>query len=555
MRRPFLCAALFCTLIAATGCSAAASSDDDGLGASEGELAGLAQTDVVSTIHYGESAHVASSATRRYRAVQFAGAKGDAIDFWVRSSADARAWLIAPDFKKTVASNDDDSPSTKDAHVTATLPAAGTYTIVFREKHSVTTTFDVALTGSAPVGPGPQPSSSLDACVKHPWAMAYGCRDHQGRSTAVGPTKPVLAWEADLPQKTRVDILLADANGTAYAIQGSVINAITPSGQVAWHTGAFGRVSDVALGSDDALYVYEQSASSAAYKHTLARFSTADGKRTQIFTEGLGSTYLPRQVLPLPDGRVFFGVPSELAKTAANEQVTPSAKIYDPKTQSLVDATPRPSFFRGADLPGGEFFTSEYDLVMKNGNPTNIYWLDRHASSGAVITHTDGAQLWGVAPGGTVYGVKTNPLDGSEGWPSIVRPDGTLQVLTQSKAGTIPFTFAITSDDALVYGGRGATPTSNPPHVIGKYTKSGTKVFETQVRVDGGNVAVDANGNIYAGGQGFAPNGATLFTSWSLGYWLPENGLVALGGNRTLYSTYTLSTSSGRVAALRDATP
>lgn len=558
MRRSILCTSLFSIFAATAACSAGAPDDgEDDLASAEGELSGLAQGDVVATIHYGESTQVASSATRRYRAVQFAGAKGDAVDFWVRSSADARAWLIAPDFKKTIASNDDGSSATKDAHVTATLPSSGTYTVVFREKHSVTTTFDVSLAGTtSPPPPPPPPSSLKDPCVKHPWPMAYGCRDHQGRSTAVGPTKPTIAWQADLPLKARVDRLLADANGTVYAIQGSSITAVAADGKIAWRTGAYGYVADVAIGGDDALYVYEQ-ATIGANKHTLARFAPADGKRTQIFTEGLGSTYLPRVVTPLPDGRVHFGVAKELASRAASEQVTPSTKIYDPSTQTLVDAPTRYSFFRGADLPGGGFFTSEYAHVMQGGNPTTIFWLDRHAPSGAVVTHTEGAQLWGVAPGGTVYGVKTDPLGGTFGWPSIVRSDGTLQVLTQNKAGTIPFTFAITSDDALVYGGQGAVhaPNAAPPPVIGKYTKTGAKVFETEVRVEGGNIAVDAKGNIYAGGQGFSPSGASLFAGWSLGYWLPENGLVALGPNRTLYSTYTLSTADGRIYALRDATP
>ncbi len=102
----------------------------------------------VGNLAYGEtSADVAYHNPPKYRAFTFTGAKGDAVDAWVRSpdgSGDSVAWLLDAKFK-TVASNDDADSTTLDSHLTTTLAKSGTFYVVFRDYSLADATFAVAL--------------------------------------------------------------------------------------------------------------------------------------------------------------------------------------------------------------------------------------------------------------------------------------------------------------------------------------------------------------------------------------------------------------------------
>jgi len=70
----------------------------------------------------------------------------------VRSAdGDAVAFLTDARFK-SLATNDDADASTKDAHVTASLPSAGDYYLVFRERDEEPATFQVSLSTSGAIG-------------------------------------------------------------------------------------------------------------------------------------------------------------------------------------------------------------------------------------------------------------------------------------------------------------------------------------------------------------------------------------------------------------------
>lgn len=104
---------------------------------------------VAGTIKSGETRWTRYNANPRFRAYRFAGAAGDRVDSWVRArNDDAVAWLTDGRFN-VLASNDDADGTTLDAHLTATLKAAGTHWIIFRTYDVVPATIDVSLNVTA----------------------------------------------------------------------------------------------------------------------------------------------------------------------------------------------------------------------------------------------------------------------------------------------------------------------------------------------------------------------------------------------------------------------
>ncbi len=151
---------------------------------------------LVGSLDYGQT----SSAVKYhnpplYRSFKFGGAKGDAVDIWVRSTnGDAVAWLVDNSFK-IISSNDDSSASSTDSHITATLPGNTnasiiTYYIIFREYYSDDATFTVSLKG---------PAKDFYACSKDADCVAIpegGCCPH-GYKVAVNQSS-VAAYNASV---------------------------------------------------------------------------------------------------------------------------------------------------------------------------------------------------------------------------------------------------------------------------------------------------------------------------------------------------------------------
>jgi hypothetical protein len=109
---------------------------------------------IVGSLDYGTtSASVKYTSTPRYRAFKFSGHGDDTVDVWVKSSdgGDAVAWVLDNGFH-VLASNDDASADTVDAHVTVKLKAnaSDTHYVVFRDYSTSTAHFTVELAGTPP---------------------------------------------------------------------------------------------------------------------------------------------------------------------------------------------------------------------------------------------------------------------------------------------------------------------------------------------------------------------------------------------------------------------
>lgn len=531
--------------------------------ATEAELVGLARVDVVAALGYGQSVEVPSSPNRRYRGVKFVGAAGDSVAIDVRSAGDARAWLLGPDFRKTLTSNDDASATTKNARITFTLTADGEHTIAFREASNTPTTFTVALAKTNV----DVPAGGNDVCGRHPWPLAYGCRDRQGRSSGTGPTTPTIAWQTQLASPCAIEHLLVDAAGTAYVSQdscqdtflharGGRFSAVRADGSIAWSTSLVGRLRSLAIGGDDALYGYVMGRRAlggwtSAVVHAFYRFDPTTGAATTLFSEEIGSDQLPREITPLPDGRIQFSVPANPSEYPA--QATPSAKLYDPATGTLTDATTAVTTpWLVTALADGGTLTSQttYDDAVGR----RLYWVERKDAAGLLLWRTDDAQLLGVGPGGSALAVSTDRWgSSSNGVPSRLAANGTLGIFAAAGNKTAsPWRMAIGADDSLVvthdwYEG------STEKKTLAKYRKDGSLVFEAPVPLDHGNIAIDVNGNIYGGGAAFGPSGTRLEAPGRP--WVPSLDRIAVGPGGTLYAGWSLPNASGTLYKLANATP
>ena len=106
---------------------------------------------IVGSLEYGQTSSLVSyTRNPRYRVFKFAGAAGDKVDVWVRSSngGDAVAWVLNDSFQ--VQGYNDDAPGTLDSHVVTTLrgntrPGIVTYYIVFRDYDLARASFRVSL--------------------------------------------------------------------------------------------------------------------------------------------------------------------------------------------------------------------------------------------------------------------------------------------------------------------------------------------------------------------------------------------------------------------------
>jgi hypothetical protein len=133
-------------------CSGVAPAPDGDATSTEDELRALRPAEVVGSIAYGETkSGIAYDGSNTYRALSFSGSAGDNITIDVRAaSADARVWLLDSTYR-TLKSNDDAAPGTKDSRVTFRLASSGTHYIAFREKSFASASFSISLARSSAV--------------------------------------------------------------------------------------------------------------------------------------------------------------------------------------------------------------------------------------------------------------------------------------------------------------------------------------------------------------------------------------------------------------------
>ena len=147
-------AAIVVGLVGAAACGSA-SGEGEGQGAKVPNALSAATAtfltsnmSVVASLEYGQTSEATSYHNpAAYRAYRFAGKPLDVVDIWVRShDGDAVAWLLDEDLH-VLAFNDDADGTTRDAHVTATLPGvgSGTHYVAFTEYAQHDATFVVQL--------------------------------------------------------------------------------------------------------------------------------------------------------------------------------------------------------------------------------------------------------------------------------------------------------------------------------------------------------------------------------------------------------------------------
>lgn len=137
---------------------------DDRSESIDSELRKLTTAEIVGSIGSGQTVDVVHPGGPSYRALQLQGKAGDKVDIWVRSTdGDAVAILVSDTFK-SIAMNDDATPSTSDAHLTKALPATGKYFIVVYERDRQPATFHVSLGGGAAPDAGAGAGDPFPTC-------------------------------------------------------------------------------------------------------------------------------------------------------------------------------------------------------------------------------------------------------------------------------------------------------------------------------------------------------------------------------------------------------
>jgi len=146
--RTFISCAMFALL---AGCAATGDREFNGDEASSEDGLWSSTVSILGSMQYGEERDdVAYVARPRYLGYTFEAQTGDAVHIDVTAAGeDAYSWLI--DESRHVIANDSilrGPPDTHAAHLDATIPRDGTYTIVFREAHWEHTRFTVGLDGT-----------------------------------------------------------------------------------------------------------------------------------------------------------------------------------------------------------------------------------------------------------------------------------------------------------------------------------------------------------------------------------------------------------------------
>lgn len=149
--------------------SDAADEGDEGTAAPVDAELSSSGIQILGSISQGQTLSAAYTRTPKYRAYSFTAARGDVVDFWVRSSngGDAYAYILRSSFS-TMTSNNDAPGNGKDAHVRATIATAGTYYVVFRDAALKNATFNVEFKKPAApavdAGPAPDAGPQVPSC-------------------------------------------------------------------------------------------------------------------------------------------------------------------------------------------------------------------------------------------------------------------------------------------------------------------------------------------------------------------------------------------------------
>jgi len=155
----------FFTLSAAFGCSAQSFSRNESAAHEASALRALLPTEIVGTLAAGETKTIAYSNPPEYRALTINARANEPLDVWVRSfDGNPRAWLLGSQYE-TLAYNYDASTTDKNAHITFTAPAAGTYYLAFRDEAYEDASFTVSMANKIAGCVGDLECGGADVCM------------------------------------------------------------------------------------------------------------------------------------------------------------------------------------------------------------------------------------------------------------------------------------------------------------------------------------------------------------------------------------------------------
>jgi hypothetical protein len=208
---------LLLVLGTSAGCVSPSDLDDgDVVAESADEIRALKTAEIVGDIAYGESTSVLYTRTPYYRALRFQGKGGDAVSAKISSAVgDPVGWLVTGSFQNLVYVAG--KAGQKAIDVKATLPADGTYYVVFRERTRKKSTLDVALsaTSAAPTGVIPPEDVNLAGKLEYGAERRVAYSDHSG---------PFMGLEVRAIAGDRLDVLLRGPE--------SVLHLLDKSGKV-----------------------------------------------------------------------------------------------------------------------------------------------------------------------------------------------------------------------------------------------------------------------------------------------------------------------------------
>jgi outer membrane protein assembly factor BamB len=284
-----------------------------------------------------------------------------------------------------------------------------------------------------------------------PWPTYQRCSSHQGRTTAVGPTNPVIRWKST---STSGDLAIGPpsvgADGTIYVAASGSLQAFDPAGNVKWTTSLTpldSGESTVAVGPDGTIFValdrvYAVAADGTPTWSSFPLANPAGG--TSVFGS-LGSS--GSSVALGPCGTLYIG--SDLGLLMLDQDGNEVWAHDGPALTPAIDATGE-SFYGSA---GGVLFAVQPAGATKwsftppaidasvpgwiqpapvQGPDGTLYY---GGADGLYAIAVDGTERWKLPWGsGAMVGSLASVALGADGTIYLAAPDSTLEAISPEGA-------------------------------------------------------------------------------------------------------------------------
>ncbi|MGO8995972.1 MAG: PQQ-binding-like beta-propeller repeat protein [Polyangiaceae bacterium] len=344
-----------------------------------------------------------------------------------------------------------------------------------------------------------------------PWPTYQRCSSHLGRTTAVGPTNPVILWQDITAGADLIGPPSISADGTIYFTGKGSLSAINPDGSAKWNaelTDLDTGESTVAVGPDGTIFValdrvYAVSATGSQEWSSLPL--TAPGS-TGVFGS-LGSS--GSSVALGPCGTLYIG--SALGLLMMDQH---GNEIWAHNGEGLTPAvTSAGAAFYGSTE--GEFFAvqptgaTQWTFTAEEADATSVGWIQPAPALGP-----DGTLYYGASDG--LYAISAN---GTKLWE--------LPWASDTQTGALA---------SLAVGADGTIYVAAPDTSLDAVSPDGKLAWSLPLSVTGTPPVIDGNGVVFAlaagGVYAVLPTG---HVEWTLTLPASEGGAFALGADGTLY--------------------